>query len=94
MSYVIQIQSLEGVSVDGENVDGQYVKTYDPDAFSGYGDMTATNSLDEAKKFPDAGAAMEFYRQVSAVRPVRNDGRPNRPLTAFTVSIERVEETA
>lgn len=92
MSCVIRIRWLEGSFTIGDNVEGSYVKWYDPDAFGGRGDMKATTKIEEAKKFTHAGAAMEFYRQVSTVRPLRNDGRPNRPLTAFTVSIENVED--
>jgi hypothetical protein len=93
VSYVIHLEWLEGTtSPFSENVDGSYVKTYDPDAFNGQGDMTATHDSKEAKRFPDAKAAMEFYRQVSTVRPVRGDGKPNRPLTAFTVSFKSVAD--
>jgi hypothetical protein len=92
VSYVIHLEWLEGTSVNGRNVDGQYLRSYDPDAFDGQGDMTATHDLKEAKHFSDIKAAMEFYRQVSTVRPVRGDGKPNRPLTAFTVSFKSVAD--
>ncbi len=92
MSVVIRIQWLAGGTTFAENVDGQYVKTFNPDAFDGRGAMTATPKIEDAIHFPDAGAAMEFYRQTSTIRPLREDGKPNRPLTAFTVSIERVTE--
>jgi len=37
--------------------------------------------------FGDARAAFECWQQVLRSRPVRPDGKPNRPLTAFTVAI-------
>lgn len=43
-------------------------------------------TADEAKAlvFPDAAAALECWRKAHGMRW---DGRPNRPLTAFTVEI-------
>ena len=32
--------------------------------------------------------AFELYRKISVKQPLRADGKPNRPLTAFTVSFE------
>jgi hypothetical protein len=41
----------------------------------------------QAKMYADAKEATAEWRAVSHVRPVRPDGKPNRPLTAFTVEI-------
>ena len=68
----------------------QYLKSYDPDAFDGRGDVEGTANLDDAMKFPDAGVALKLWKKTSTVRPTRPDGKPNRPLSAFTVSIENV----
>jgi hypothetical protein len=38
----------------------------------------------EALKFKDAKAALEFWRWQNGIRP---DGKPNRPLMAFTVEL-------
>lgn len=64
---------------------GAFVKTYDPDAHGGIGEMHATFNRNEAKKFETLQEAVEFWRQQSTVRPLRWDDKPNRPLTAFTV---------
>lgn len=69
---------------------GTWVKSYDPDAFDGRGDVTLTSRLAEARRFPHAAAALDYYRQVSGRRRYREDGQLNRPLTAFTVQIEPV----
>ena len=53
MSCVIRIRGLEGSFTIGDNVEGSYVKWYDPDAFGGRGDMKATTKIEEAKKEHD-----------------------------------------
>ena len=68
---------------------GQYLISCDVDAFDGRGDARF-GSLDEALRFEDHRAAFEYWRRQSTVRPLRADGRPNRPLTAFTVEIQTV----
>lgn len=65
-----------------------YVESFDPEAFDGRGRSTWTTDPAKAKRFPDMEAAMAFYRQSPASRPTRDDGKPNRPLTVFTVLIE------
>jgi hypothetical protein len=35
--------------------------------------------------------AHALWTAVSKEKPVREDGQPNRPLTAFNVSIERID---
>ena len=32
--------------------------------------------------------AFELYRKISVKQPLRADGKPNRPLTAYTVNFE------
>lgn len=66
-------------------IDGQYVKSYDPDAFAGCGDAQFTDNVEEAMKFHDKAAALVFAFQQPKSRPTRADGHPNRPLLAFTL---------
>lgn len=72
--------------IDGAGA-GKFVKTYDPDANDGRGLLVGTFDPDEAIRFDGAVAALEFWRQQSTVRPLRPDGKPNRPLTAATVAL-------
>lgn len=82
MEYVIQ---LIGLATGVPNPDeGTYVVEYDPAAFAGRGDIRTTPDKDRARRFTDAGAAAEYWRQSAGIRP---DGKPNRPLTAWTVEI-------
>jgi hypothetical protein len=70
-------------------VAGEFVKTFDPDAADGRGLLATTDTPGHAKRFETAAEAWEFWRQTSRTHPVRlTDGKPNRPMTAFTVSIE------
>lgn len=64
---------------------GKYVRTFDHEAHDGRGDGTFTADISKALTFATYTDAFEFWRKVSACRPVREDGKPNRPLTAATV---------
>jgi hypothetical protein len=68
--------------------EGQYLKYADFDAYDGRGFMTFTKKASDAMTFPDFRAAMVFWQTTSKARPRREDGMPNRPLTALTIEIE------
>ena len=68
---------------------GEYLVRYEPAEMltdgSGYKPgMVLITSPDykKAKVFPDAIAVLECWRQSHGTRP---DGKPNRPLTAYTI---------
>jgi len=63
-----------------------WVESY-RDTPCGRGDLKVTRDPAKALRFPDAAKAMEFYRRQSKTRRWRSDGRPNRPLTAYSVEI-------
>lgn len=67
--------------------EGQYIKEFDHEAMQGvgYGEFTKNPHL--AKKFADHVEAWAFWTRVPKVKPRREDGQPNKPLTAATVSI-------
>lgn len=67
-----------------------WLKSYDPDANDGQGEVNFTRDPALAMKFADTGAAMEQWMRVSKVRPTREDGKPNRPLSAFTIEVKRL----
>jgi hypothetical protein len=68
-------------------VSGQYVKAFDPDAYDGLGAVDFTADPARAKRFANHADAWEFWRTQSKVKPLREDGRPNRPLTSTTVQM-------
>jgi len=69
---------------------GKYLKSFDHEAHNGLGDGVFTADIDRAMRFADHRAAFEFWQKTSTVRPMRNDGKPNRPLTATTAEFIEV----
>jgi hypothetical protein len=67
---------------------GQYLKSFDFEAYGGQGWGVFTGDRKKAMQFADSGAAYEFWRTVPKIRPRRSDRQPNRPLTALTIEIE------
>lgn len=62
--------------------DGEYLKSFDFEAFDGQGQIELTPDLGEAMRFADAVEAIAFRNRSPQCRPRRPDGLPNRPLTA------------
>lgn len=63
--------------------DGQYL--VDADIEDGMvADIVSSPSLTQAKKFANPAEAIEYWRRQSSNPPLRPDGKPNRPLTAYT----------
>lgn len=74
----------------GGPVKGPYLQWSNPDAKQGMGDEGWTDDVAKAQKFPSFEAAMACWNAQSKARPLRPDGRPNKPLTAFSVTVEQV----
>ena len=85
MNYVIQMHSPP-------EVEDQYLVAFDFDAMQGRGYGIFTDELELAMRFKTLRDAMEFWRTQSTVNPLRPDGKPNRPLTASTISVFKIEE--
>lgn len=91
------VMRILGYSNDVPSVhDGRYLKHYDPEReghgpyglSAGVAYIETTDDPAQAMVFPDAGAALRFWRQESTLVPRRpHDGAPNRPLCAFTVEV-------
>jgi hypothetical protein len=69
---------------------GNYLQWFDAEMHDGRGEAQFTPDLAKAKLFKDFDEAMEFWRTRSKTRPYRDDGAPNRPLTAFNITVEAV----
>jgi hypothetical protein len=78
----------------------RYLKSYDPDYLPPepyrsrgvVGLATFTDDVREAMRFRDLRAAMECWKQQSAVLPYRPDGEPNRPLRFYTITFDMVPD--
>lgn len=88
--FVLQIVGVAGLVMhrDLEAHVGQYVKSFDPDAHGGRGQLVTSPDRADALRFADAAEALAFYQSQSTVVPLRPDLKPNRPLTAFHVMVE------
>lgn len=64
---------------------GLYLASYDPDGNDGQGAAVWTEDPDRALRFATMDDARQCYTAVPSSRPAHADGRPNRPLTAFSV---------
>jgi hypothetical protein len=71
------------------SIDGMFLKSFDHEANEGLGDGLFTPDKSEAMTFEDVGEALAFWNKIPANRPVRPDGKPNKPLTASTIAVER-----
>ena len=86
MPWVMICLGGPGIMTQGPAPLGQYLKAYDPESHGGRGFAEWTKDPGEALTFPDAGAVLQYWRQIPRSKRVRDDGKPNRPLTAFTIS--------
>lgn len=73
-------------------LEGQYLEAFDleahaPDATYPTGFATWTLDPTKAKRFHNAEEAFKFIRQRPKCCPDRPDGKPNRPLMAFTLEV-------
>lgn len=71
--------------------DGQYVREYCACGNNGHGYLRVTDDMQQARVFPSLVEAFACYRESCGLRP---DGKPNRPLTAYTVEMVPVTTLA
>ena len=69
---------------------GQWLRSFDFEAHNGRGFGIFTQRRHRAMKFADTAAALAFWGRQSETKPLRPDGQPNKPLTALTVTIEKL----
>lgn len=75
--------------------DGKYVNYYDPtytptNGFYDGGMLTVTENIEKARRFKTPKEALDYCWQEHGVRPW--DGKPNRPLTAYSMILEECGE--
>lgn len=63
--------------------EGQYLESFDHEAYDGLGYGEFTPDIAKAHKFTSHQDVMEFYLRVPEAKKVRPDGQPNRPLTSM-----------
>ncbi len=85
MKYLIKCEGWPRLTLCP--VGGQYLATYD----AATGESSWTSDAARAMHFDNLEAAIVKWREPHALQPIRPDGRPNRPLTAFSVSFPTYE---
>lgn len=83
--------ALTVAAVAGEVVHGDYLAWSNPNARHGRGDERWTPDLRQAKKFKSFEEAMACWKAQSTLVPFRPDGKPNRPMTAYSITVEKIE---
>jgi hypothetical protein len=68
-----------------------YIQQYDLDYAEGRGRAMLTGDVTEAATWGTEIEVIKAWQSISPTLPKRDDGRPNRPLTAYTISPEAVE---
>ncbi|MFC5391206.1 hypothetical protein [Bosea vestrisii] len=71
-----------------------YLFRCDFEANRGRGEVLWTVERDKAMRFDNPGAALAYWKTPSQTVPLRPDGQPNRPLSAFTIEIVPAEQPA
>lgn len=91
MVRMLVLQLIADALGEPSPFEGKYLKKFDPefDAYDGLIEVTA--DLSEALRFADFEAGLACWKQQSRTVPLRPDGEPNRPLTAFTVRFVQIE---
>ena len=67
--------------------EGWFVESGNHDAAGGRGYFDFAPDPRRAMQFATSGEALEFWKRQSRVKPLRPDGKPNRPLTAASITI-------
>jgi hypothetical protein len=71
--------------------DGRYVVRWNPHTRYGTCSVETTEDRRQARRFT-AGQALDAWRTISHVEPVRPDGLPNRPLSGLTIDMINISE--
>lgn len=78
-------------AIEGREPPKIYLRSYTPDGHGGRGRIETTEHVAFAKRFDDVKAVLDEWKRPSATHPTRRDGRPNRPLSAFTIEPTEVK---
>lgn len=80
------------IVIINHSLGGQYLESFDPEMHAPgkpypTGFAVWTEDPGKAMRFPNKEAAFKYVRQIPKCCPTRPDGKPNRPLMAFTMEI-------
>lgn len=72
--------------------DGRYLVAWNPHTPEGELNVATSPNKGYARVFDDVKDVLDTWQTVSNVQPTRGDGKPNRPLTAVHLSVQRAPE--
>jgi len=90
VSYALRVVSVAGIP-EIDQFNGAYIAGYE-DTPCGRGAITWSKTFAGALHFATPREALTYWGQISRTVPIRPDGKPNRPLTAFTVELVGEED--
>lgn len=97
MTAVLQLVAYAGAAPPTTEIgfrclshEGRFVVSFDYEAEDLDQVLVTTDDLAQAMRFPTAGEAFDYWRQEHGLRA---DGKPNRPLTAYTAAVETIRPT-
>lgn len=91
MPFVLRFVAPAGQTTNMTPAEGAYLESFNPEAYDGRGVAEWTTDAARAARFPTREAAVRAWHGVPNCRPVRPDGRPNKPLTAYSLAVEPVD---
>ena len=86
MKVIRIIENSLGPDIEPQ-YNGKFIVDYEFTKGERFGKLTVHGDINKAKRFNSAEDAIAFWTQVAPDQPTRDDGKPNRPLTAFSVEI-------
>jgi hypothetical protein len=81
------IKVLDNAFTGQKPLTDTWIAGVDFEANGGWGSIELTNDFGRAMRFESNKTALRFWRTQPRSRPLRPDGKPNRPLTMYTVEI-------
>jgi hypothetical protein len=91
MTDPIIVQIVGSASGDPTPHDGRYVVRWNSNVHYGTLAVDSTPRPEGARRFADIGEATSEWRAISHLQPRRPDGKPNRPLTALTITFSHIK---
>jgi hypothetical protein len=85
IASVDKLEVLAAIRSGGKTLPSAYLRSFDPDGWGGRGDIRVTQDIAKAKPFASIEELFAEWKRPSTIVPLRDDGKPNRPLTAYTM---------
>lgn len=90
MTFVMRILGTSYALIEGSGA--VYLEHYDPATAQNSRDVRLTMDRTKAKRFATVQEGLELWRTPSIGVPLRQDRKPNRPLSAYTFTMEDDKE--